>query len=76
MSPSGATPRKPPARRAGKAEAMASTATIRVVLPIAPLAVEPAGTPVDLEEDLCPALPCSGRCGHCNYHPCRLHSTV
>jgi hypothetical protein len=21
-------------------------------------------------------LPCSGRCGHCDYHPCRLHAPI
>lgn len=21
-------------------------------------------------------LPCSGRCGHCDLHPCRLHGVV
>ncbi|HEX7553550.1 MAG TPA: hypothetical protein VF378_08340, partial [Geothrix sp.] len=21
-------------------------------------------------------LPCSGRCGHCDFHPCRLHAPV
>ncbi len=23
-----------------------------------------------------PGLPCSGRCGHCDCHPCRLHASV
>ena len=75
MSPSGATPRRPQPRRAVKA-AVVGAPTIRVVLPIAPLAPEPVDHVMDLEVDLSPALPCSGRCGHCNYHPCRLHSTV
>jgi hypothetical protein len=21
-------------------------------------------------------LPCSGRCGHCDFHPCRLHAPI
>jgi len=23
-----------------------------------------------------PALPCSGRCGHCDIHPCQLHAPI
>ena len=22
------------------------------------------------------SLPCSGRCGHCDLHPCRLHAPI
>ncbi len=21
-------------------------------------------------------LPCTGRCGHCDFHPCRLHAPI
>ncbi|GLH72314.1 hypothetical protein GETHLI_08160 [Geothrix limicola] len=33
---------------------------------------------LDEEEplDLPPSLPCSGRCGHCDCHPCRLHAPI
>lgn len=30
----------------------------------------------DLESPVDNGLPCSGRCGHCDYHPCRLHAPI
>ena len=30
----------------------------------------------DLETAVDNGLPCSGRCGHCDCHPCRLHAPI
>ncbi len=71
MADSGAAHRKSQPGRAGKGS-LGGGATIRVAVPIAPVKTEPAAP----EEAHAPGLPCTGRCGHCNYHPCRLHSPI
>lgn len=30
----------------------------------------------DLDPPMDNGLPCSGRCGHCDCHPCRLHAPI
>ncbi len=76
MTASGAAPRRGhPNPKAGKG---ASNDTIRVAKAIASI---PPVRPVamaqgDPEMELQLGLPCSGRCGHCNFHPCRLHAGI
>lgn len=41
----------------------------KVIPLLAPAPVAPAQEPVNTGV-------CSGRCGHCNLHPCRLHESV
>jgi len=35
-----------------------------------------APTPARESESPNNGLPCSGRCGHCDCHPCRLHAPI
>ena len=76
MTPPAAPPRK---RNSGSKPAKAAPeGTIRVAKRIVvPPTPPPAPQAVAEEpEQLAPGLPCSGRCGHCNHHPCRLHGGV
>jgi len=75
MAPSGAAHRKSQPVKAGKGAAVTGP-TIRVAVPIAPVVPEPLEAMPAPEEAHAPGLPCTGRCGHCNYHPCRLHSPI
>lgn len=87
MATPGTAPRKGhPLPKPGNAASAAGT--IRVAVPIQPLysredgaARACANPPPDC---ICseaqavetPGLPCSGRCGHCNHHPCQLHGGI
>ncbi len=74
MTPPAAPPRKRnPGAKPGKA-----ADTIRVAKCIVPVTTPQPKAPVrhEVEEELAPELPCSGRCGHCHHHPCRLHGGI
>ncbi len=79
MAPSGTGSRKAPsASRVGKVAA-ATAGVIRVAVPVHPI-VPPVSqapvTPQSAPPPLAPGMPCSGRCGQCGEHPCRLHAQV
>lgn len=75
MPPPAAPPRK---RTPGpKPAKVAPDGTIRVAKVIAPLpSPVPTAAGPEVKEELAPGLPCSGRCGHCDHHPCRLHGGI
>jgi hypothetical protein len=55
-------------------------AVVRTAKAIPRIANKPAPAPVvptmPAASEATMELPCSGRCGHCDYHPCRLHGPI
>jgi len=90
MAPRAGTPRKGlPPKEGGKAtggtiRVARPIAVAAVARPIAELlAKDPPAQmgsgddqPMPMDQPSPPGLPCSGRCGRCNLHPCRLHGGV
>ncbi len=54
-------------------EAEAETSMVRLAKAVPTLEKSaPASEPEDVDN----GLPCSGRCGRCDYDPCRLHAPI
>ena len=72
------TPVAPPRKRHSTPGKDASAGTIRVAVAIAQVSPSKVAesAPEETKEGDAPGLPCSGKCGRCNHHPCRLHSPV
>ena len=79
MAPSGTGSRKAPSAPRVEKGAAPPEGVIRVTVPVRPIAPPVSRAPVaslSAQAAHAPGMPCSGRCGQCGEHPCRLHAQV
>ncbi|HJV49591.1 MAG TPA: hypothetical protein VJ549_09985 [Geothrix sp.] len=63
-------------RKAQPASASEREGSVVRATKLVPAIKRPAPVMEDEPLDVPPPLPCSGRCGHCDCHPCRLHAPI
>ncbi len=51
---------------------------VRLAKAVPTIARQPIGLAMEAEshDTHDNGLPCTGRCGHCDFHPCRLHAPI
>jgi hypothetical protein len=64
--------RKGPEARKSRPEA---EVMVRLAKVVPTIEQQPQAMPMEVETHD-NGLPCSGRCGHCDFHPCRLHAPI